>query len=93
MSVSLIVRLNPRSSLNRIKAWEDGRLQVCVTAPPVDGAANKALIDLLSSSLKIRKSDVRILSGETSRVKRIEIENADEPEVFSRILAAIERSR
>jgi|YelNatPaOPRAMG01_1025707.scaffolds.fasta_scaffold05406_14 uncharacterized protein (TIGR00251 family) len=93
MSVSLIVHLTPRSSANRIKAWENGRLLVSVTAPPVDGAANKALTELLSSSLGFRKSDVRILSGETSRTKRISIDHLEEADVLNRIQEAIERSR
>ncbi len=93
MSVSLIVHLNPRSSANRIKAWENGRLLVSVTAPPVDGAANKALAEFLSSSLGFRKSDLRILSGETSRTKRISIDNVEEADVMNRIQEAIERFR
>jgi uncharacterized protein (TIGR00251 family) len=66
------VRVIPRSSNNSI-VWEEGGLKVHVTAPPVDGAANKALIDLLAQSLAVHKRDILIVHGTTGRSKIVEI--------------------
>ena len=72
--VRLAVRLTPRASRNGmdgIVTGADGRpaLQIRLTAPPVDGAANKALIAFLAETLGLRKGDITIRSGETGRLK------------------------
>lgn len=72
--VRLAVRLTPRASrtgLDGLVAGADGRvaLQVRVAAPPVEGAANTALVAYLAEALRLRKSDIRIASGETARQK------------------------
>lgn len=72
--VRLAVRLTPRASrtgLDGIVTGADGRLvlQVRVAAPPVEGAANKALVAYLAAALRLRKSEIRIASGETARQK------------------------
>ncbi|WP_457678072.1 DUF167 domain-containing protein [Thermovibrio sp.] len=56
---------------------EEGRLKVKVTAPPEKGKANEALIELLSKRLKVPKRSISIVSGQTSRVKRVFIEGID----------------
>ena len=66
------VRVIPRSSKNSI-TWEEGVLKVRLTAPPVDGAANEALIALLAHRLGLPKRDIRIVQGATGRQKTIEI--------------------
>ncbi len=66
------VRVIPRSSKNAI-AWEEGALKVRLTAPPVDGAANEALLALLSERLGLPKRDIHIVHGATGRHKTIEI--------------------
>ncbi len=76
--VRLRVRLTPRAArngLDGIVRGSDGRsaLQLRVTAPPVKGAANAALIAYVASALKLRKSDIRIASGETARLKLLEL--------------------
>lgn len=50
------------------------RLKLSVQAPPVDGAANEAVIEFLSKTLKISKSKIHLLSGETSRSKSVWVE-------------------
>jgi uncharacterized protein len=66
------VRVIPRSSKNAIE-WEEGALKVRLTAPPVDGAANEALLALLSERLGLPKRDIHIVHGATGRHKTVEI--------------------
>jgi uncharacterized protein len=78
----IAVRVIPRSSKNAL-AWEHGTLKVRLTAPPVDGAANAALINLLAELLSVpRRSIVR---GETSRQKTVEIADLMLDEVERRL--------
>lgn len=76
--IRLAVRLTPRASrdgLDGVGADADGRsfLRIRLTAPPVEGAANQALIDFLAEVLAVRKKDIVIRSGETGRLKILEI--------------------
>lgn len=90
-SVALAVRVTPKSSRSAIGAAlpDGGRaLAVRIAAPPVDGAANAALIALLAKSLVVRRSDVRIVAGEGSRLKRVHIVG-DGPVIASRLAALI----
>ena len=61
----------------------DGVLHVKLAAAPVEGAANAALIDLLSRQLRIPKRSVRIVTGERSRNKTVEISGLTDEEVRS----------
>ena len=72
--VRLAVRLTPRaarSGLDGLVAGADRRIavQLRVAAPPVEGAANAALIGYLAEVLELRRSEIRIVSGETARRK------------------------
>ena len=73
-STTLSVRIQPRASKNEIVHAEGGGLKIRLTAPPVDGAANEALIKFLSGELGVAKSSVEIVSGQTSRDKIIRID-------------------
>jgi len=79
MSRRIRVRLQPKASRNEITGYKEDPatgekvLQVRVTAPPVDGKANKALIQLLAKEFKVPKSRIKILQGETSRDKLVEL--------------------
>ncbi|WP_283400300.1 DUF167 domain-containing protein [Desulfurobacterium pacificum] len=53
---------------------EEGRLKMKVTVPPEGGKANKAVVELLSKALKVPKSRIEIIKGETSRIKTLFIE-------------------
>jgi uncharacterized protein len=70
--VRIHVRVIPRSSKNSIE-WEGGGLKVHLTAPPVDGAANTALVALLAQYLAVPKRDIQIVRGTTGRSKIVEI--------------------
>ena len=71
--VSFEVWVQPRSSKMEISGLHDGVLRVRLTAPPVDGAANKQCIELLSRKMKIPKRAIRIASGASARRKRLKI--------------------
>ena len=73
-AVRFQVRLQPRASRNEITGVVGGALRVRLHAPPVDGAANQALIAFLADRLAISRREVRIVTGATSRTKMIEVE-------------------
>jgi uncharacterized protein YggU (UPF0235/DUF167 family) len=80
--VRLAVRLTPRGGRDAIDGWAvdgEGRpyLKVRVTAPPVEGAANAALLAFLAKSLGVPKSSLSIASGAGARLKLIEIADCD----------------
>lgn len=69
--VILPVRLQPKASRTTILGDHDGALKVAVTAPPVDGKANQALIAFLAKQFKMAKTAITIITGESSRDKRL----------------------
>lgn len=73
----LKLKIVPNSSKNEIIKTEEG-LKVKITAQPIEGKANKALIDFLSKTFKISKSSFEIIKGETSKEKTILIKCKDE---------------
>jgi uncharacterized protein len=68
----ITVRVIPRSSRNTLE-WEQGVLKARLTAPPVDGAANEALVALLAERLGVPKRSISIVRGATNRQKTVEI--------------------
>ena len=71
--VSFEVQVQPRSSRAEINGVQDGALRVRLTAPPVEGAANRQCIELLSRKMKIPKRAIRIASGASARRKRLKV--------------------
>ncbi len=67
----LSVRVQPKASRNAIQGIHGEALKISLTAPPVDGAANKACIAFLAKTLKHPRAAIEILSGATSRNKRL----------------------
>ena len=65
------IHVNPHASRAGISGISEGMLRLKVTAPPVEGAANEACIDLLAKSLKLRKSQMKISTGAKGRKKTI----------------------
>ena len=82
--VRFTVRVTPRSSRNAIE-WEQGILKVRLTAPPVDGVANNALIALLAKHLQLPRRSIRIVHGESSRQKIVEVTGMTEEEILVRL--------
>jgi uncharacterized protein (TIGR00251 family) len=76
-AVRFSVRLQPRASKDEIAGVQGVSLKVRVTAPPVDGLANEALIDSLSEALKIPRRNVCIISGLSSRTKVVEVREVE----------------
>ena len=72
--VELDVRVIPRARTTDIGGERDGALVVRLAAPPVDGAANDALIGFFTSALRIPRRAVRIVSGDRGRQKRLAID-------------------
>lgn len=81
----LKIRVNPRSSRNQITGWRDDVLQIKLTAPPVEGAANKAVLEFLAEQLGIKKSQIALVSGTASREKIVEITGLSNGEIRYRI--------
>lgn len=72
----LRVFVQPRSSRNQFCGIHEGELKLRLTSPPVDGAANDCCREFLAKQLKVPKSAVTLVAGETSRHKRLHIEGA-----------------
>jgi len=66
--------VTPRASRNEVTLGPDGVLHVRVTAPPADGQANRAVIEALARELRVPKTSITILSGSSSRSKRVRVE-------------------
>ena len=79
--IDLRVKLIPRSSKNQIVGREGDHIKIKVTAPPIEGQANKALIELLSKKFKKPKSQIFIKTGESSRSKTVRIKNISRSEI------------
>ena len=72
-SVSFAVRVQPRASKNEVAGLMNGALKIRLQAPSVEDRANEALCEFLAEILKRPKSAVRILAGDRSRTKRVEV--------------------
>ena len=95
--VRLAVRLTPRAvrdGLDGVAPGHDGRpaLRLRVAAPPVEGAANAALVDYAARSLRMRKADVAIVSGERGRLKLLEL-SGDAATLLARLADWVEGER
>jgi len=82
-AVSFLVRVQPRASKDEIAGEMGGALKVRLRAPALEDRANEALVEFLATLLKTPKAAVRILSGERSRTKRIEIRGATRHQIVA----------
>jgi len=76
--ISITVRVIPRASKPGIAGTRDGALLVRLQSPPVEGAANSELVEVIASAFDVPKRDVEIVSGEHSKLKRVEIAGIDD---------------
>ena len=81
----LYVRVQPRASRDRITLLPDGSLKIWCSAPPVDGQANDAVRRLLAKALGVAPSRVEVLSGESSKSKRLRIDGLSLEEVLGKL--------
>jgi len=70
----LEVKITPNASKNEILRWEENRLVIKIQGVPEKGTVNKNLIDFLAKALKIAKSQIKIVAGRTSRLKKLNIQ-------------------
>lgn len=82
-AITFSVRVSPRARRNAIEGVSEGTLRVRLSAPPIEGRANDALCRFLAECLNIPRSAVRIVQGERSRRKRVELRGVS----LDRILA------
>ena len=79
--VRLAIRVQPRASANAVAGIHGDALRIRLTAPPVEGAANAALVDFLAKCLGITRRDVTIVAGSSSRSKIVELTGITEDRV------------
>jgi hypothetical protein len=87
--VELFVYLQPRASRNRVAGIQGEELKIALTAPPVDGAANKACCLFIAKLCKIPRSRVLLTAGQTSRHKRLLLEGAGIKQVEALLEASL----
>lgn len=83
--VRLTVKVQPRSNRNQVVGVEGDALKIKITAPPVEGEANRALLEFLAEKLGVAKSRLRILNGESGRRKVIFIGGVGPAEVEKKL--------
>jgi uncharacterized protein len=84
---AIMVTVVPRASKDEIAGMQGDSIRVRLTAPPVDGAANDALIKFLSKCLGVRQSAIEIVAGHSSRHKLISILGLSPAEVTARLFS------
>jgi hypothetical protein len=88
--VLFAVRVIPGASKNEVAGIQDGALKVKLTAPPVEGKANRACVDYLAALLGLRRSALEITSGEKSRKKTITVAGIGRGELEARLKGILE---
>jgi uncharacterized protein (TIGR00251 family) len=83
---AMAVHVTPRARKNELTGiTADGTLRIRLAAPPVEGAANKALLDLLADILGVRAGTLEIIAGEKGKDKIVSVENLDANTVEERV--------
>lgn len=81
----LHVYCQPGARQTQWAGWHDGRPKLQLKAPPVDGAANQALIEFMAAWLDLPKTKIVLTAGQQSRFKRLVIEGMDDAELQQRL--------
>jgi uncharacterized protein (TIGR00251 family) len=88
-SVRISVRVKPRASRTRILRADGLSIEASLAAPPVDGAANAELLGLLSRTLAVSKTSLRLILGETAKNKVVEVAGISPEEAAERLAAPL----
>ena len=88
--VTFQVRVIPGASKNEVAGIQDGALKVRLTAPPVEGKANRACVEFLAGLLGVRRSALAITSGEKSRKKTVSVTGLARGELEERLKALVQ---
>jgi len=83
--VILTLKVQPRSSKNQLVGCHDGVFKVKLTAPPVDGSANKCCCDFLAKQLGVPARDIEIITGATARHKRVLVSGFGKRDILERL--------
>ena len=89
--VSLALTVVPRSARDEVVGQEGDAIKIRLKAPPVDGKANAALVDLLADRLGVARSDIRMLSGASGRHKVVHIAGLSVIQAQERLLTPAAR--
>jgi uncharacterized protein (TIGR00251 family) len=87
--VELSVFCQPKAARSALVGMHGGALKAKVKAPPVEGRANRALLDLLAGALGVARGRLTLVSGEQSRNKRVRVEGVDAATAIGAIMAAL----
>jgi hypothetical protein len=91
-NTKLKIRVTPRAKRDEVYyILEDGTVKVRLTAPPVEGKANKALIKYFSGIFEIPRSRIEILTGFKSRNKLVAIQGMDSVEIYNKLNGIVKR--
>jgi len=87
-AAQLLVHVQPRAKRTELVGWHGNAIKVRVAAPPVDGAANDALVAFLASEIGTQRSAITIIGGATGREKRVAIAGVTRAEILRRLRLA-----
>jgi len=81
------VRVQPRAARNEVAGMYGGAIRIRLTAPPVDNAANEALVKFLAGRLGVPRHRVRVVAGLSSHSKIVEFDGGDAQAIMAALLA------
>lgn len=88
--IELRVRVQPRASRNAILGPHDGATRIALTAPPVEGAANAALLTYLAEMFGVSKRSVTLVRGQTARAKMVRVDGVDIEQALDVLQASLQ---
>ena len=89
-SVILCIKLVPNSSFNKIVDYTDNFIRIKIASPPIENRANTELITFLSKLFDINKSKIRIISGEKSKLKKVQILDKNFEDLSQKLLFVLD---